>query len=633
MARTFRLCCEALEIRLAPALNFLFDYRFDTHGFFNDPMRRDALERAGAEIGSRLDSQHQAIVPTGGNTWAASFFNPANGLQTEVPNLTVPAGTIVVFAGGRNFAGSVAGEGGAGGYRAAGSVDWFNTIARRGQTGFSVWGGSIAFDTDQPWYFGADPAGVSPATVDFHTIATHELGHLLGLGASAAFDQYISGRTFTGPHARAANGGIAPSLSADLSHWAQGTTSDGRAASLQPYLVLGQRYGFSSLDYAALADIGWTVTSGVPTVPIITPPPAGTTPATPPVIDRLLEPIVLSGTSDGLAYTVRYQNGAFVSDGVAVRPFADYFGEIRSATADVNGDGVTDIIYATGPGGPSRFTIVDGATGLALITPQVVYGNDFTGGLFLATADLDRDGRGDIIISPDQGGGGRVVAYRFSAGAVTRIADFWGIEDVNFRGGARIAAADLNNDGTPDLVVGAGFGGGPRIALFDGRSIHQPRPQKFIGDFFAFPGDAATKLRNGVYVAAGDINGDGRDDLIVGAGPGGGPQVYALDMARLLQGDVAGAQARPLVSFFAFSTADRGGVRVAVHDVDRDGNLDLVAGSGASGTVAWYKSFDQFQRQTYEPAAFTRTGDGIYVGPCQCRLCQIAAAMSDPVEC
>lgn len=616
MTRAIRLGFEALERRDCPALTFQFDYSFDTQGFFNDPNRRAVLEKAAHDLGARLDSNLSAISASGGNTWSAMFFNPATGQQSTVANLYVPAKTVIVYAGGRDLTGAEAGVGGNGGYSAGGNSAWFNLIAQRGQTGFSTWGGSISFDTNQNWFMSTGTTGLSGTAIDFYTVATHELGHMLGFGTAQNFSSFVNGRSFTGSHAIAANGGTAPTLSADLAHWSQGTSYQGAPASMEPYVLTGQRYGFNELDYAALSDLGWTITAPLPTVPFVTPPTGGTpTPASP------FEPIVLTGGSDGLAHVIRYINGSLTRDGVAIKPFADFDGVLRSVTADVNGDGVTDIIFATGPGGPSKFTIVDGSTGFAMINAEVVFGKEFTGGLFLATADMNGDGRDDIIVSPDQGGGGRVSIYKYASGGVTRIGDFFGIDDIFFRGGARVAAADMNGDGRADLIVGAGFGGGPRIALFDGRTVQQARPQKFVGDFFAFPGDAALKLRNGVYVTAGDVNGDGKADLIFGAGPGGGPQVYILDGATILSGNVANAQKTPLKSFFAFDVNDRGGVRVAVKDVDGDGHLDLIASSGTGASMAWYKSFDPARAALYEASGFMNTIDGLYVGACKCGLC------------
>src|SRR6185369_14277125 len=100
--------------------------------------------------------------------------------------------------------------------------------------------------------------------------------------------------------------------------------------------------------------------------------------------------------------------------------------------------------------------------------------SSYTGGVYVAAGDVTGDGVADIIVTPDEGGGARVVVYKggTAAGQTTPtfpvVANFFGIDDPNFRGGARATVADLNGDGVPDLIVAAGFGGGPRIAFFDG---------------------------------------------------------------------------------------------------------------------------------------------------------------------
>src|SRR5207247_4006647 len=121
--------------------------------------------------------------------------------------------------------------------------------------------------------------------------------------------------------------------------------------------------------------------------------------------------------------------------------------------------------------------------------------------------------------------------------------------DRALRGGCRAALGDVNHDGTPDMAVAAGFLGGPRSALFNGTTLFGT-PARLVNDFFAFPGTDAVTLRNGVFVAIGDINGDGFADLIFGGGPGGEPRVFILSGQQDTAGDVAGAQTNPVPSFF-----------------------------------------------------------------------------------
>jgi glucose/arabinose dehydrogenase len=285
-----------------------------------------------------------------------------------------------------------------------------------------------------------------------------------------------------------------------------------------------------------------------------------------------------------------------------------FSGGVRVATADVNRDGVPDTIAAAGPGAGPRVTVFNGIDG-AVLRDFFAFEGAFTGGLFVAAADFDGDGFADIAVSPDGGGGPRVEVFSGKDGSV--LANFFGITDPNFRGGARVAAGDLNGDGVPDLAVAAGAGGGPRVAEFDGTTVRPGQtPTKLVNDFFVFD----PVLRNGVYLAVGNLDGDRFGDLIAGAGPGGGPRVLTLSGALLpSQGVTAATEA----SFFAGDATARGGVPVAARNTDGDALDEVITGTaggsaprvtvyGVSGSsvtpAASFLAFD---------AAFT---GGVFVG-------------------
>src|SRR5262245_60708831 len=85
---------ELLEGREVPAILIQVDYSFDTGFFLNNPEARATLERAASELGNSVSANFAAITPAGGNTWAASFFNPGTGAQTSLSNMTIGANTI-----------------------------------------------------------------------------------------------------------------------------------------------------------------------------------------------------------------------------------------------------------------------------------------------------------------------------------------------------------------------------------------------------------------------------------------------------------------------------------------------------------------------------------------------------------
>ena len=296
------------------------------------------------------------------------------------------------------------------------------------------------------------------------------------------------------------------------------------------------------------------------------------------------------GAGDGGTVRVLNQNG---SDKFSVAPFGGGFtAGVRVAMGDVNGDGVADLVVGTGPGVSTIVKVFDGKTQQELFSLQPFEGA-FTGGVYVAVGDTNGDGFADIAITPDEGGGPRV--RLFSGNGFGQLADFFGIDDTSFRGGARPSFGDLNGDGRSDLLLAAGFGGGPRLAGFAGESLGNS-PRKLFNDFFIFE----QALRNGAFVAAGDVNGDGFADVVAGAGPGGGPRVFALNGKDVLNNNM-----NPLVNFFAGDTNSRGGARVSVANLDGDNRADIVVGAGtqAGSRVSTYlgsnlgassSSFDAF---------------------------------------
>ncbi len=311
-----------------------------------------------------------------------------------------------------------------------------------------------------------------------------------------------------------------------------------------------------------------------PPVPPVPPPPA---PPVPPVAESKRARLFATGTDQGVAGEARLYSG----DGsvrLRIAPYGPGFtGGVRTAVGDVNGDGMADLITAPGAGSAPTVKVFSGTDG-AQLGSFLAFEESFHGGVYVAAADFDHDGRSEIVVSPDESGGPRVRVLRGADGSRT-VADFFGIEDSNFRGGVRVATGDSNGDLVPDLIVAAGFGGGPRIAVFNGASaiLSPGSPSRLVGDFFAFE----PELRNGSYVAAGDLNGDGIADFVFGGGPGGGPRVLALDGGDFLRS--GGAERTELVNTFAFDPNERGGVRVSASDFDGDGWGDVLAAPGLGG--------------------------------------------------
>lgn len=262
-----RVACEPLENRALFALTVQIDYSLDTNNFFDTPEKRALLQTAADTAVARYTDTLAAIVPSGTNTWKAILDHPANTGTTEMNNLTVPANTLLVFAGGRDM--SSLGIGGPGGFSSSGTTAWNDLVASRGQPNargagahdFGPYGGSITFDTSPAtaWYFGLDDSQINGKN-DFYSVALHEMAHLLGFGTSDSWESRVSGSLFTGPAAVGEydGSGNVP-LSSDKSHWASNTTDGGQEAAMDPELTTGSRKNLTALDLAGMDDVGWEI--------------------------------------------------------------------------------------------------------------------------------------------------------------------------------------------------------------------------------------------------------------------------------------------------------------------------------------------------------------------------------------
>jgi hypothetical protein len=280
---------------------------------------------------------------------------------------------------------------------------------------------------------------------------------------------------------------------------------------------------------------------------------------------------VVSGTRDASASFVTFDGSGNTVVGNKFTPFPGFNGEVTVAQGDFNGDGINDLVAGAGPNGGPRVTIIDGANGKKL-RDFFAFEATFTGGVNVAAADLNGDGVADLVVGAGNGGASRVRVFN-AGNPASVITDFF-VYELSFRGGVRVATGDVNGDGRADLITGAGFGGGPRVTVISGKTVGTTNTR--LADFFAFE----SSQRDGVYVSAGDIDNDGKADLAIGAGPNGGPRVQVFGGASVITGT---PQPTSLLNFFAFNPNLRNGVRVAVKNIDGDATGDLIVSQGPSG--------------------------------------------------
>lgn len=267
-------------------LRIVFDYSLDTSRFFGtsaNDIRRIRLQQAADALVSRFSDNLTAVAPAPFVTVRPRIIHPSRGPANsptgdliDLPqNPTIAANTIIVYAGARDLPGAVRGVGGTAavsfsrtcipGPQCNQAIANQDAIRSRGQAGVlksspddvAPLYGSISFDAPSrnTFYMGEDPDGIAPNQIDFLSVATHELAHVLGFGTSESWNRLAATGTFTGANSRAAyaGSGNVPLVTA---HWAPSVGTI-QPTLMGPAIDSGVRVPFSELDFAAMEDLGW----------------------------------------------------------------------------------------------------------------------------------------------------------------------------------------------------------------------------------------------------------------------------------------------------------------------------------------------------------------------------------------
>jgi VCBS repeat-containing protein len=334
-----------------------------------------------------------------------------------------------------------------------------------------------------------------------------------------------------------------------------------------------------------------------------------------------LADIVIGGPASNISYVVYGATSpasnvplTSMTSSVGFRITGEVAGDLEgtsvSAAGDVNGDGFGDLIVGApgnGSGNGSAYVLLGGPsmTDINLASLTSAQGFSIRGsaaeaaGISVhAAGDINGDGLADLIVgassndSPGTDAGATYVVYgsatpgNVTLSALTTATGFklTGVAGAHL-GASVSAAGDINGDGIGDLIVGASGGtSGHADVVFGSTTAHgnlDVTTMTASQGFAIFGGPGTTDLLGGSVASAGDVNGDGYDDILIGA-PGtakgtayllfGGNDLSNVNLAHLtadqgvvIQGMIVGDQA-------GFSVASAG-------DINSDGYDDIMVGA------------------------------------------------------
>jgi hypothetical protein len=274
--------------------------------------------------------------------------------------------------------------------------------------------------------------------------------------------------------------------------------------------------------------------------------------------------LTIVGVDQGISHVKVFSGTTEVASFFAFDP--TFQGGARVGIADVNGDGALDYIVGAGPGGGPHVKVIDGTRAnqvlsngqiadSALLASFFAFDPSITSGVFVTAGDFNHDSKAGVAVSAATGTESQVRAFGIANGRATHasgpLGDF--VPYAGFGGAITLAAGDLNGDGRDELITGT-FRGSSHLKPFDAAT------GATILSEFLYPG-----FNGGFSVSTADVTGDGRAEIITGGAEGAGGHMKILD----------GVTGQPISSFFGLGAGFNGGTRVAALGVSEGGVATL----------------------------------------------------------
>ena len=254
-----------------------------------------------------------------------------------------------------------------------------------------------------------------------------------------------------------------------------------------------------------------------------------------------------------------------------VEPFPGYTGSLNMTTVDRSGDGIADSIAVMVAGGAQpAVKVIDAATGREAAS-FYAFAPEFLGGGTLASGVVNLNGQLESVILIGAGSGAEPSVTVFNAFDFLFERAFYAYAQ-QYKGGVTVGVTSPDPTGTSLIITGSAINS--HVVLFD---INQPT--NALASWYAF---APSTLLQQMTVAGGDLTNDGFSEVLVGAATGWPASVAVFNTRSLVNPNDPNRYAAEK-AFYAFppnSPNFTTGVRVGVSDVNGDGKLDVLAGSG-----------------------------------------------------
>jgi hypothetical protein len=300
----------------------------------------------------------------------------------------------------------------------------------------------------------------------------------------------------------------------------------------------------------------------------------------------------------GHVQILRTSDGSMLSD---FQPFQGYSGPIAVAWGDISGTGVEDLVVSAVVGVPhvkvyDGKAIAAGGLGTAdadthLLVSFMAYGQQFNVGAFVAVADVEGTGFADIITGASSGNphvkvySGKAIANgSFGANPEANVVAAFFPYALNMDLGVYVAGGDISGNGTADIVTGA-QSGNPQVKVYSGAAIKNKTFNNFNADasLLASFFPYAMSQGLGVFVGVGDVNGDGFADIITGP-TSATSDVRVYDGKAVAQNtfDPNNGAANQIDQFFAYDSQFSTGASVAAVDFNGSGKDSILTGATGS---------------------------------------------------